>query len=336
MRLRRAIAPPVLLAALWFAAVAHASPYLPPAGRVFAGVTGGSDTSAYERQVGSHPAVFQFFTSWNQPAEWMFAAAAKARSRLMMHVGTGPGGGREDISPGQIARGAGDGYLLRLGQLIAGPGAPVYIRLMAEMDGHWNAYSAFDANGRSRGADHSTSAFRRAWRRSVLVVRGGEVAGIDARLRALGMPGVRTRAAVLPRPKVAFMWVPQVAGSPDTGANSPRAYWPGAGYVDWVGTDFYSKFPNFSGLERFYSEFRGKPFAFGEWALWGRDDPAFVDRLFGWAASHSRTRMLMYNQGVRNDGPFRLSRYPRARHAIARWLGGGGFAPFAPELSAGR
>src|ERR1039458_4874158 len=28
-------------------------------------------------------------------------------------------------------------------------------------------------------------------------------------------------------------------------------------YVDWVGTDFYSKFPNFTGLDTFYKEFPG-------------------------------------------------------------------------------
>jgi len=33
--------------------------------------------------------------------------------------------------------------------------------------------------------------------------------------------------------------------------------------VGRVGTDFYSRFPNFAGLERFYDRWRGKPFAFG-------------------------------------------------------------------------
>src|SRR5207244_10004052 len=125
-----------------------------------------------------------------------------------------------------------------------------------------------------RGRPHSTAMFRQAWRRAVIVVRGGPLAAIDAKLRALHLPplhGVRDGLARVP---VAFVWSPQVAGAPDTAANSPAAYWPGAAYVDWVGTDFYSKFPNWAGLERFYNSSRGKPFAFGEWALWGRDDPS--------------------------------------------------------------
>src|SRR5689334_425721 len=103
---------------------------------------------------------------------------------------------------------------------------------MAEMDAYWNVSSAYDADGRSRGRDHSTTAFRPAWRRVVLVVRGGPLATIDARLRALGMPPVRVPADDLARVPVAFLWVPQVAGAPDTAANAPRAYWPGGAYVD--------------------------------------------------------------------------------------------------------
>src|SRR5437899_3014521 len=83
--------------------------------------------------------------------------------------------------------------------------------------------------------------------RSVLIVRGGPVAAIDAKLRQLHMPPVRGAGASLARVPVAFMWVPQVAGAPDTAANAPSAYWPGEEYVDWVGTDFYSKFPNWAG-----------------------------------------------------------------------------------------
>ena len=68
-------------------------------------------------------------------------------------------------------------------------------------------------------------------------------------------------------------------------------------YVDWVGTDFYSKFPNFTDLETFYDDFPTKPFVFGEWALWDGDDPAFVHRFFDWVNGHKRVRMLLYNQG---------------------------------------
>jgi hypothetical protein len=145
------------------------------------------------------------------------------------------------------------------------------------------------------------------------------------------MAPVDTTRDELPRASVAFLWVPQVAGAPDIRANSPRAYWPGAKYVDWVGTDFYSKFPNFAGLERFYRQFPGKPFSFAEWAVWGGDNPGFVHRIFSWARSHRRVRMMLYNQGVKTAGPFRLAHYPRSRTALAAELRSGRFAQFTPE-----
>jgi hypothetical protein len=313
---------------------ASATTYLPPAGKTFAGVAGGYDTSSFAHETGSHPSVFQFFGGWNQTTTYMFDGARAARSRLMIHLST-VRGTSEQITPKAIAGGGGDDYLLSLGQRIADYGGVTYIRLMAEMDGYWNAYCAYTASGRSKGAAYTTAQFRRAWKRTVLVLRGGPVAKVDAKLHALQMPPVRTSQTDLPRPKVAFLWVPQVAGAPDTRANAPRAYWPGATYVDWVGTDFYSKFPNWTGLQRFYGErtWRSKPFAFGEWAIWGRDDPGFVHRLFAWSHSHRRVRMLMYNQGKLASGPFRLVHYPRSRRALASELRARWVADFAPELA---
>lgn len=310
---------------------AEADPYLPPPGQVFHGVGAGDGTASFDAEVGKHSPVFQRFTVWGAPVEPMFVTARRSRARLMLHVSTNDGPGtRERITPRGIARGHGDGYLLALGRRSASAGRPVYLRLMAEMNGHWNAYCAFNASGTSRGRSHSTASFRQAWRRTALILRGGTTADVNGRLRALGLPPVRSRAAALPRAPVALLWVPQVAGAPDLRRNDPRAYWPGARYVDWVGTDFYSRFPNFSGLERFYRRFRGKPFVLGEWALWGRDDAAFVRRLFGWVRSRPRARMLMYNQG-RQGGPFRLVRYPRGRRELRRQLRDPRFAAVAPE-----
>jgi hypothetical protein len=127
---------------------------------------------------------------------------------------------------------------------------------------------------------------------------------------------VDTDAAALPQPQVAMAWVPQTEGTPNTHANRARAYWPGAKYVDWVGTDFYSKFPNFTDLETFYEDFPHKPFVFGEWALWGADSPGFVHRFFAFVNTHPRVRMLLYNQGNLVGGPFRLVRYPDSAAAI--------------------
>src|SRR5215212_3765053 len=191
-------------------AAASANPYLPPAGKTFAGVTGGYDASSFARETGSHPSVFQFFGGWNQTTGYMFEGAQDADARLMIHLST-VRGTTEQITPRGVARGRGDGYLLELGQKIAAYGGVTYIRLMAEMDGYWNAYCAYTASGRSKGPAYTTRQFRRAWRRTVLILRGGPLARVNSKFRALGMPPVRGAEAdttYLPRPKVAFLWVP--------------------------------------------------------------------------------------------------------------------------------
>ena len=303
------------------ASAAGAGAYEPPRGKVFSGMTGGTSIDLFARQTGNHPAVFGFFTKFYGANEFIFRGAELAGSRLMLHISTQDGyGTREVVTPRGIAHGDGDRYLVNLNRRIAEHGKPTYVRLMAEMNQANNGYSAFDRNGRPRGPSHSTAAFKQAWRRSTLILRGGAVADIDAKLGRLGLPPVDTAAEELPRPAVAMVWVPQTRGTPDIPANMPRAYWPGGAYVDWVGTDFYSRFPNFHWLEDFYRAFPGKPFVFGEWALWGGDDPAFVQRLFAWIAGHPRVKMQLYNQGALTDGPFRLNRFPRSRAALRRAL----------------
>ena len=134
----------------------------------------------------------------------------------MLHLGTAQGQNLpERISPGQIARGDGDGFLIGLTRDIAGVGAPVYVRLMGEMNNCNNAYAAYSCSGGRRDRDHSTDAFKRAWKRTYLIMHGGEVATIDKRLRALGLPPVQAGARTLPEPQVAFMWAPMTGGAPN-------------------------------------------------------------------------------------------------------------------------
>lgn len=327
----------VLALALALAGTATARPYLPPPGKVFTGLTGGTRIGPYERMVGKHPPVFEIFMRWNTPTGWLAAPNRGLRTRLALHIGTASGyGGAGVISPEGIALGHSDRFLIALGRNLAHQGRIAYIRLMAEMNGYWNAYAAFNADGTSRGLANSPYFYRQAWRRTVLILRGGRVGGIDRRLRSLGLPPVRERLsprARLGRPKVAFLWVPQDAGSPDIPANSPRAFWPGGAYVDWVGTDFYASYPNFALLDGYMARFTGKPFVLSEWALYGADDPAFVAQLFAWVRAHPRVRMLNYYQGFSAGSTPNLTHYPRSRRALRVWLRSARFPAYAPEYA---
>lgn len=330
---------------------AAAKAYLPPKGKVFHGVsdTGNvNDFFRFENLVGAHSAVMQSFEVWGNEIEPARLRWNDAQTRGMVSLSTHSGSGPEQITPAQISRGLGDGYLLALNRELARARGPVYLRLFAEMNGHWNHYSAFNADG-SRRPGHSTKQFRRAWKRIVLILRGGSVARIERRLARRKMRPVRHRTrhspyrkrrrepGQLPKPKLAVMWVPQTHGSPRTKANRPGAYWPGRNFVDWIGADMYSTFENFAGFNRFLKgrKWKGLPFVVGEYAVWGEDDRAFIRNMFGWVRAHKRARMLVYYQdfGPDQGNPFRLQNYPRARRRLAAELDRGYVRAFAPGMA---
>jgi hypothetical protein len=335
------IARPLLLAligSLFLTAGAHAAAYSPEAGSVFHSGAGGYGAGAIEdftAQSGKHPAVFQYFVSWRagpRDVRWLrglLERSGHARSRVAFAVSTKGTG----LSPGAIAAGEGDGFLLAMNGLLAAHGHPTYLRLLSEMNNADNPYSAYTHSGRSRGAAFSPRQFKLAWRRAVLVVRGGQVGQIDDALRRHGMPPVRTGARALPTPPVAFMWVPLSFGNPETPRNHPRHWWPGASYVDWVGTTWYSPFPAVHAFERFMRNrlWRHKPFAFGEYGVWGRESPRFVRQFFRFVARHRQVQMISYYQSALLEPQFRLSTHPRSRRVLQRALRARRYLDLAPE-----
>jgi hypothetical protein len=315
----------VILALLLLPVPAAAAPYTAPGGKVLWGGQGGYSAAHirdFERQSGKHPAVFNYFIQWraNDPTfHWLgfrLQDAEREGSRAMLSVEASDA----RLSPAELARGAGDTFLVRLNGLMAEHGQVVYLRPLSEMNNGANPYSAYDLSGRPRGPAFSTRQFERAWRRIALIARGGEVAAIDAALRRLGLPPVRTGARSLPRPKVALMWVPLSFGNPEIAKNHPRHFWPGGGYVDWVGTTWYSPYRAGSAMDRMYSNpiWRRKPFAFAEWGVWGADAPGFVGQFFHFLRTHPRVRMAVYYQSSTLKPEFRLSTHPATRAALRR------------------
>jgi len=306
------------------AAGAAGAPYLPPKGKVFHGLAGGDSYADWQRRTRTRPTVWQQWLLWNGGFEHAFQRAESGGTRLMLHLGTSAGQNLPGvISPAGIARGDGDRWLLQLARRIAEHGRPVYLRVMAEMNNCDLPYASHSCSGRSRGASHSAKAFKRAWRRIHTIVRGGARADVDRRLRALRLPRVRAGADVLPQPQVAFVWSPMTGGSPMIRALRPQVFWPGGRFVDWVGTSFYSKFPNFRWLTPYFKTFAlryRKPFVLSEWAIWDGDHAGFARRLFDWVHSHRQTRMMLYNQGSAADSVLRLRWYPNATRVIRQEL----------------
>jgi hypothetical protein len=312
----------ISLLTLALAATAAAEPYTAPGNKVLWGGQGGytaGSIGAFTQQSGKHPAVFNYFIDWRGDFNWLgqrLDDAERANSHAMLSVSTEETG----ISLRDLARGAGDGFLVGLNHLVDEHGQVVYLRPLSEMNNANNPYSAYDQSGRPRGPAFTTAWFKKAWRRIALVVRGGEVATINSKLRGQGLPPVRTGAAELPRAKIALMWVPLSFGNPEIEKNHPKHFWPGGRYVDWVGTTWYSPFRASSAFHSFYSypKWHRKPFAFAEWGVWGADAPSFVGQFFGFLKSHPRVRMAVYYQSASLKPEFALSNHPASRAALRR------------------
>ncbi len=356
MRLRPAKPRILALPALALAALAMALPtgaaaesYTPPHHHIFHGVSDTGDNAdfrAFTRDVGAHPAVLQDFYHWDTP----LTTGALDRwdttdTRGVLSLSTQPGGASEIISPGKIANARGDHYMLRLNDSIANSKQVVYIRLFPEMNGYWNAYSAFNSDGTQRGPKHTTGKFIKAWRRFSIIVHGGKRWKINRQLKNLGMPRIlhassnhdpkyarRGVPRILPKPKVALMWVPQTVSSPNVAGNSPKAYWPGKDYVDWVGADIYSKYSSMMPhLTSFYHQWDKWPFVIGEYSPWDNDyTGSFTRKLFNWAEDHGRTRMLIYYRSVYADSPFDITHFPVARKILTHTLNHSLYDPYAP------
>lgn len=310
------------------AAPAAAESYVPPAGQVYQGINDTAsqqDFQDFAALIGKpHLPIAQAFHTWGTDPKQALDRWLTYRSRGVLSISTAAGWGLpEVITPQRIATGDGDAYLLLLNSRIATSGQITYMRPLAEPNNYHNAYSAINANGSARDSAHSQAAYRLAWKRMYLIVKGGNsVAAIDQQLAALGMPPVKAARqaappAALPAAPVAFIWCPIVYGSPNVSANRPGRYWPGSEYVDWVGTDTYSKYPAFRYLSRHYKLFRGKPFAIGEWGVQDAEAPRFVKKLFRWQRKHRRVRMMIYHASFAGrTGPMSLFRWPRSAAAM--------------------
>jgi hypothetical protein len=268
----------------------------------------------FQSLTGQQSTVGHVIVGWNQTT---FAQIWPTLGAVpMLGFGTGRGSS-ESITPLGIARGEGDSFLLALSQSARDLQRPVYIRPLGEMNGHWNPYCAFNKNGTSRGAAHSTAVFRKAFARIHVIMHGGPA--VNARLRTLKLPLV---AAPIPaNPLVQVVWNPQGYGSPDLPGNTARAYYPGDSYVDVVGDDLYdiAGKAEWAAADSLYDAHPSKPFSFPEWGLWGIDDPSFVRRMAAFVKTHRRTKLIAYFN-ARPGSVFDLASKPRSLAAYKRYI----------------
>jgi hypothetical protein len=277
------------------------------AGRVQLGILGSA--SRFTQLTGQRSTVRHVFAGWHQGAA-LPRILDQLRPIPMLAIKSG------SISMVDIAQGRGDAFLLELNRAVTGFDGLVYVRPLPEMNGHWNEYCAFNRDGSSRGPRYSTTAFRKAFARIAVIVRGGP--SVNAKLRKLGLPPV---GADLEETPARIVWNPQGFGAPDLPANSAQAYYPGDAYVDVVANDLYRQTSGaaWDANERLYAAHRNKPYAIAEWGLWGMDDPTYVERMAAFVKSHPRTELLAYFNS-KPGSLWDLGSKPRSRAAYRRLI----------------
>jgi hypothetical protein len=262
------------------------------------------------------------FISWGvHKQSYLDNTLAAAKPIPALSFGTVNKYGHEAITPAGIARGKGDRVLIDIAQALDRFGSFAYVRPYAEMNGWWNPYSAYNSSGSYRGSAHSTKNFRKAFRRTYLIVHGGSVDDINAKLGASGMPKLK-RTAPLPSNDVKVIWNPQGFGSPNLKGNRAAAYYPGNKYVDVVANDLYDygRGVEWGANLDLYRAHPDKPYAIGEWGLAaGVDHPGFVQKMAGFVKSHPRVKTIIYYRS-QNASDFDLAYKPNARAAYKKYI----------------
>ena len=298
----------------------------PAPGKVLLGVVG-PDPPGFDRLTGKHHALHVMFASFAGDVAGLVSNEYAAGRLPVLSLSS-------SFPPADIARGAEDFRYVTLATALNGTGKNIWVRILPEMNGEWNAWCAFDLSGRSRGPRYATPQFVRAFKRIALILRGGPAASINAKLRTAGLPPLRAPAReIAPSGKVAIIWNPQGHGTPFIPANDPAAYWPGPSYVDIVADDMYSDSaePSWQGMDALYNSY-AKPFLVAEWGLKGEDDTVFASRMFAWIPSHRRMIGLVYfNKGWSGgSGIYELRSKPRSLAIYRQAIRNPRFLPALP------
>jgi hypothetical protein len=306
---------------------AQAISLVPPKPNVFFGVSDRGTTQEFNEfaeLAGKHPALLQTFHPWGNSLNQAYERWRETSTRPILHISTANDQTlAEMITPAQIALGGGDNYLLQLNDFFFKRGLPAYIRPLGEPNRCLNPWSAVTCDGAQRGGEHTTGWYKQAFRRIATIVRGGNsLEGINATLAEIGLPPLnRTKGpnpSSLPAAPVSMIWSPLPGGSPRVKGNFPGNYWPGSRWIDWVGTDFYSQYPVWKDLNRFYAgkQWKGKPIGINEWAVHGTDEPRFAKQLIAWVVKRPRVRMFVYYQGFGSGNQYDLRLYPRTTNTL--------------------
>jgi hypothetical protein len=286
------------------------------------GITG--NVARFRGQTGQASTVHHAFLGWGHGLSYgsTFAALFPTLGPIpMIHLGTEGQSAPEAITPGGIAGGQGDGYLIALNKAIATWNKGIYVRPLAEMNNSANAWSGYLANGRPKDAAHSPATYRKAFARIYVILHGGSASAVNAKLGQLGLPPVKGGEVFAnPFPRLRIVWSPLAADVPRVAGNAAELYYPGRGYVDVEGGSIYDErltdTAPWQGLEDLYRFARShqKPFSVPEWGLAQVDDPAFVQHMCTFLKTHPATELAAFYES-RPGSRYDLEPKPKSRAA---------------------
>jgi hypothetical protein len=303
---RRLLVTAAVLAALATAPAAAAS--------IILGVHG--DADRFAAQTGQNSQIRHTFVGFDQGGNLPQIVSTMAPDP-MLALNAGAYGAQETATPKGLATGQNDAFLFALNAVIDSWSVDrFYVRPFPEMNGSWESTCAYNKNGTLRDSAHSTLWNRKALARIAVILRGGTMAQINAKLAKLGLPGI-DRDLPVTTPKLRMVWNPQGFGSPDVPGNSAQAYYPGDAYVDVIGNDLYDirgHGATWTAAEALYKAHPSKPYAFPEWGLWGWDDPQFIRDMAKFLKSHKRIEFAAYFSG-KPGSVWDLASKPQSRAA---------------------
>lgn len=266
-----------------------------PAGKFFGlEVNGAPDSLSpvinVAASVGRNPNLLGQYVAWNFPFDATAAARALSYGALYYAVWEPFG-----TSVRAIADGASDAYITKFAKAVHAFGDPIALSFGHEMNGNWYPW----------GTAHATAAeFVAAWRR---IHHLFAAAGAD---------------------NVIWVWNPNIINPmPDV---QLKPYWPGDGYVDWVGVTGYFATTGPHTFDGIYGptmteirQFTDKPFIIAETAVeTGPSDTGSVHSLITGVENRSDVLGLIWFNYDKNGVDWTLDGRPVVRAAVAGALAG--------------
>jgi Glycosyl hydrolase family 26 len=227
------------------------------------------DVVAFSAKTGFTPRITSYYSTFEQPFALQFAQEAASNGTKVL-VQWQPRG----TTSAAIAAGSDDAYIRQFAQGVRSDPWQVIISYGQEMNGNWYSWGA----GGSDGSSGAT--FIAAWRHIWALFQ---------------QEGVRN---------VTWLWDPNVIYN---GSAPLSAWYPGDGYVDWVGLDGYFAFPTdtfeslFGPSVKALRAVTAKPLLIAESGVTGAAGAGQLASLFAGASMAGALGVVYFDQAQSGD-----------------------------------